>query len=633
MTDEITLTPEELTKPAPSGTTITLSRLRRPWTDKERTRFVAECRSFQVPAALREPLPTTVIGKQLLLFERPALRDAKSEDPGCEVILEGDFGEGDSYWDPLVAMTDWVLEIDCKSDKSTVKYAIAPTKKTKKDYPDARRSEFEHPHPNPKGGPFFQARVLIRDEKITDKHVREWSQRTSGIRVYLEGFRVLPYGDVGDDWLSLDANVGRRSWDRDELTKSLLQKETDEAGDWELSVLTNRSYTGGVFLTQEDAPTLRMLVNREGFVAEEGYDTLVEILKRGVDLATRTRAAAYYAARQKVKEDKRAAEHQPPPPGPPPVLPPPTVPTKPLSEMEPPAAIATATAAAMGSVQEARRLIAAGGPDEKVIQQLTLTQTAIAEVVTAADRLGDSAAMLRVLASLGTQMASFVHEINSMLSTAVAVHDAVGRLRADRDIPGAVRGRLHPVYQSAGDLRRQIERQAAYMVEITSTDARRRRSRQPLSERFDAASRLVAPAVERRGIALVNDIPPKLKTPPMFPAEVTVVFTNLLTNAVKAAGKDGQIRAWGQSRPGGRTAVIVENTGVAVDLSDAERWFRAFESTTAEIDSSLGQGMGLGLTITRNILEQYGATVRFVQPQKGFATAVEVQFSDTTENP
>src|SRR5206468_4203610 len=96
-----------------------------------------------------------------------------------------------------------------------------------------------------------------------------------------------------------------RSWERDELTQSIIDSQSDEAGDWELSVLTNRSYTGGVFLTQDDAPTLRMLVNREGFVAEREYDTLVELLKRGIDLATRTRAAAKYPTRQKERENKR----------------------------------------------------------------------------------------------------------------------------------------------------------------------------------------------------------------------------------------------------------------------------------------------------------------------------------------
>jgi C4-dicarboxylate-specific signal transduction histidine kinase len=36
--------------------------------------------------------------------------------------------------------------------------------------------------------------------------------------------------------------------------------------------------------------------------------------------------------------------------------------------------------------------------------------------------------------------------------------------------------------------------------------------------------------------------------------------------------------------------------------------------------------MGMGLTITRNMLEEYGASIRFVRPSRGFATALEIRF-------
>jgi signal transduction histidine kinase len=117
----------------------------------------------------------------------------------------------------------------------------------------------------------------------------------------------------------------------------------------------------------------------------------------------------------------------------------------------------------------------------------------------------------------------------------------------------------------------------------------------------------------------------------MFPAELTAVFSNLLTNAVKAAGERGSICATGSDRPVGGATLVIENTGVAVDLADSERWFRPFESTTVNMDSSLGHGMGLGLTITRDVLEQYGATIRFVKPSPGYATAVEVRFPSEKE--
>ena len=112
----------------------------------------------------------------------------------------------------------------------------------------------------------------------------------------------------------------------------------------------------------------------------------------------------------------------------------------------------------------------------------------------------------------------------------------------------------------------------------------------------------------------------------MFPAELTSVFTNLLTNAIKAAGDNGEIRATAKALSAGGSVVRIENSGARIDLASSERWFNAFESTTSTVDSVLGQGMGLGLTITRNMLEQYGAKIRFAKPNSGFATAVEVEF-------
>jgi signal transduction histidine kinase len=125
---------------------------------------------------------------------------------------------------------------------------------------------------------------------------------------------------------------------------------------------------------------------------------------------------------------------------------------------------------------------------------------------------------------------------------------------------------------------------------------------------------------------LINKLPLDLKSPPMFPAELMVIFSNLLTNAVKACRKNGRIRASGRAKPDGTTVVRLENSGERVRLSDSEKWFLPFKSTTIEADPVLGQGMGMGLPIVRNILEEYGASVHFVEPHEDFATAIEVTF-------
>src|SRR5205085_9914822 len=140
----------------------------------------------------------------------------------------------------------------------------------------------------------------------------------------------------------------------------------------------------------------------------------------------------------------------------------------------------------------------------------------------------------------------------------------------------------------------------------------------------EAARRLVEHVAGRQSISIINDLPLDLRSPAMFPAELTTIFSNLLTNAVKAAGSPGEVRAWGTKLSDGTTRLIVENSGVAVDLMEGVRWFRPFESTTTKLDPVLGQGMGLGLPITRSMLAEYGAQIRFTQPSKGFASAVEL---------
>jgi signal transduction histidine kinase len=95
---------------------------------------------------------------------------------------------------------------------------------------------------------------------------------------------------------------------------------------------------------------------------------------------------------------------------------------------------------------------------------------------------------------------------------------------------------------------------------------------------------------------------------------------------VKAAGVKGKIRATAECLSDESIKVLIENTGVAVNLADSERWFKPFESTTENVDPILGQGMGMGLPITRNLLEEYGATIKFVKPSKGYSTASQIVF-------
>src|SRR5207244_1286702 len=73
---------------------------------------------------------------------------------------------------------------------------------------------------------------------------------------------------------------------------------------WVKTLLPNRSYFGAVFMSQEDANSLRMLVNREGFLPDNQLETLKDTLRLGIDLFIRVRAAVNYEEREARRRDR-----------------------------------------------------------------------------------------------------------------------------------------------------------------------------------------------------------------------------------------------------------------------------------------------------------------------------------------
>jgi hypothetical protein len=251
---------------AESGTRITLRRLRRRWTKIEHGRFLEEVQSFGPPRALVDPLPPSAVAHELL-FKSPHIRDAGT-DAEFVVKLEGELAPPDDYWAAAVAAANWVIEIDAASQPGSVRFCIAPTARTIEDVGDVDTRRYRMPHPGGDEGPTFQARILLRTGAMRgDEKVRSWSGRANGVRVFMEGFRVLPYGESRNDWLGLDRDYAERSKDllsKDvarALVPAVVSSTDDRPG---LLHLPNKNYFGGVFLTLRGAPSLKLTLVRSG---------------------------------------------------------------------------------------------------------------------------------------------------------------------------------------------------------------------------------------------------------------------------------------------------------------------------------------------------------------------------------
>jgi signal transduction histidine kinase len=618
-----------------SGTIITLSKLRRKWTERDRAHFLSEVSGFEPPSVLVDP-PSNAPANDLLL-KKPKVRDESTGRPSSfSIDLTGDFDAGEAYWKALAEAADWIIEVDASRSEPSepadgfdgeaeepkpgddryavpkVAVKVIPTTKTRMQLNVVAR-EFLIDHPYPEEGPFFQARIFSRVGPPPSTVNKRWLDEASGIRVFMEGFRVLPYGSPGDDWLDLDADYAQRSTSAALLGGFGFSVEAPK-DPTRVLIQPGRQYFGGVFCTVANASELTMLINREGFLPNKSYFALKDMVRAAIDLGTRVRALATEetAMKRSEKRDQAAAERD-----------------RARREAEERKALKEqveegldrATSLATEARRHAARgdYQAAGDTVEQVNQE-------VRQSVEKALQLQSEGSTLRVLASVGLQLTTFVHEINALRNASRDLVEAAERLVSNASLPPDARQDASFLRRRLADFTRDLDRQAAYLIDVTSADARRRRSRQKIGERLDAAARVVAPAMVARRIALENEVPGSAETPPMFQSEITVVLTNLLTNAIKAAGEGGRIRAHGEIWDDGTALLRLENTGASVDVDDSERLFRAFESTTVSVDPVLGQGMGMGLPITRNLLGEYGASIRFVPPSEGFATAIEVRF-------
>src|SRR3984893_4114123 len=92
------------------------------------------------------------------------------------------------------------------------------------------------------------------------------------------------------------------------------------------------------------------------------------------------------------------------------------------------------------------------------------------------------------------------------------------------------------------------------------------------------------------------------------------VFMNLMLNAIEAMkGMGGKLTISSRSTPQGHVTVSIGDTGVGLSVENTERIFDAFHTTKP-------QGTGMGLAITRSIVDAHGGRVWATVNQEAGAT-------------
>ena len=121
-----------------------------------------------------------------------------------------------------------------------------------------------------------------------------------------------------------------------------------------------------------------------------------------------------------------------------------------------------------------------------------------------------------------------------------------------------------------------------------------------------ASVELVAPVLERRGVALEVRVPAAL-TGSADPDHLAQVLANLLQNAVRYTPEGGRVSVSAE-RQNGQVRIAVANTGDGIPPTELERVFERFYRVEKSRDRSRG-GAGIVLAIVKQLVERGGGKV------------------------
>ena len=220
-------------------------------------------------------------------------------------------------------------------------------------------------------------------------------------------------------------------------------------------------------------------------------------------------------------------------------------------------------------------------------------------------RLGED--RYRRLQQASTQRHSFLrlmsYELRTPLSSILGFCELLG-MREVGDLGVVQRSRLDVIRRSGRHLLAILDdvREFVRLGEQPPPS----RVQLDLTEIAEEGARLVAASLERNGLVLELDCPPEPVLALGDRRMTTQTILNLLTNAIRFTAEGGVIRL-SVTRSGDHSEVMVEDTGKGIPRSEQGEIFEPFALGQNRAGDETGAGMGLA--ITRRLVELQGGTI------------------------
>lgn len=439
---------------------------------------------------------------------------------------------------------------------------------------------------------------MLKEASVDGRAAWKWIRLNSGVGVIDNGFRIRPYGFNDDDWLYLnqDGAHNNRNW-RSSISKALIPLSEIQMARPGLNPALNLpsayQVIGAVYVATRasDDPSERDLtssMDREGFLANSGYDDMVTVVRGGLEyLAKIDKDRLLEAEERKAKVARSSLRAD-------------------LANT----VDAIANDPALASTEKA-----------SMIQHYSNLAVRITE-----QEAYDKAARqrLEVAAGLGVVAGFMTHEAERLfLSLDKVISVLKQRYRNEPELEDEI--------SQVVDAREKLDGYIRYTRLYTES----LRNDKPTS--FSALGQLewikdsFSSIASSRGIGTHIQCDEDLMTPALPVALYSGIILNLYTNAVKAViarTNDErppivQFSAWNDQK---YHYVSVQDTGIGIPVQLVERIFDPFFTTTSRVNSPLGTGMGLGLSLVKDLVERVNGSVKVMKPALGFSTNIQISF-------
>lgn len=428
--------------------------------------------------------------------------------------------------------------------------------------------------------------------KMHESSIKKLSKVSGGIRLYRNGFRVLPYGESKDDWLKLDASANQRSF---------------------LPVHSNPNFFGFVEITDNDK-TFNETSSREGLIENDAliqlqnfvYRTLMtSVMKvaevRNIKIVSgqKKEGKLYEKIEVRVKDIAHTLE-----------------------------ALDLELEKEEGNIQVKRKR-------RKKIQKLKKDIKQVAELQKAeTNKMLKEKSMLRVLSSVGVTIGQFIHEVRDYVSSMESdVKYLLEKLRSDT----VLTERLLILDENITTFKSYT----SYFDNVISQNVVRELKPIEIQNTVEYFWKSIHNDAIKSDIEF--NLPIRkgsyLYTLPMHPSEWSSILFNFYTNAKKAikrTKKSGEIKIECGIEDK-KIYLEFSDTGDGISEKNEEKIFDEFFTTTSpntldEIDSSNEvTGTGLGLKIVKDIVSSYRGSIQVVSPKEGFSTCIRIEIPKATE--